>query len=609
VDIKKEKAKMISRENIALFLLFVPIHCIGNGWVESYGIFYVAILSLSLILALTNIRREKAGLHLNAGTVCAFALLMAMFACALFWKNPYGGYHQYVLLGCWLLLFIFMYLFARKKSAVGGAWRIIVATAIVEVVWGLGQMFGWTNNESEHFILGGSFGNPSAYGGYLAALSPLILALILSYKRNKKAENLYYFLAVCFVFVLYLLVVSQSRGAWIAALLGCLLVLNARYDWWRKAGAILHTPLRKIVAVACAVVLLSAGSYVLYRFKENSAFGRVLVWKVITQQPVYDKFWGNGVGYVEANYGKWQSAYFAGNGGTEAERYVADYVTSSYNDFLEMSIEQGFVITILFVGLICAAFMQKRKSYSALFSGARSSLAAILVLMCVSYPMKVTAVHLYLVFCLAVIFTKGQVCWRWKVHTPLLRWGKYALLLLVLPVTVAGMHNLNGYCLLKKGQSLVFSGQVDKGIETYRKGEPFMNNNGIFNFYFGSALAQKQLYKESAEKLERAIEKASNPNSYTLLGNVYKELGAFEKAEQVYLTVIDMIPSKLYPKYLLAKLLIEKKEYGEAAEWAQEILRSKEKVPTTAAKEIKKEMQEFLSSPDIWQLGKNDLER
>jgi tetratricopeptide (TPR) repeat protein len=274
-----------------------------------------------------------------------------------------------------------------------------------------------------------------------------------------------------------------------------------------------------------------------------------------------------------------------------------------------MSIEQGFLITILFVGLICAAFMQKRKSYSALFSGAQSSLAAVLVLMCVSYPMKVTAVHLYLVFCLAVIFTKGQVCWRWKVHTQLLRWRKYALLLLVLPVTVAGMHNLNGYRLLKKGQSLVFSGQVDRGIEIYRQGEPFMNNNGIFNFYFGSALAQEQLYKESAEKLECAIEKASNPNSYTLLGNVYKELGAFEKAGQAYRTVIDMIPSKLYPKYLLAKLLIEKKEYGEAAEWAREILRSKEKVPTTAAKEIKKEMQEFLSSPDIWQLGKNDLER
>jgi hypothetical protein len=53
---------------------------------------------------------------------------------------------------------------------------------------------------------------------------------------------------------------------------------------------------------------------------------------------------------------------------------------------------------------------------------------------------------------------------------------------------------------------------------------------------------------------------------------------------------------------------IKSEEYGEAAKWAEEILQTKEKVPITATGEIKKEMQEFLSSPDIWQLGKNDLE-
>jgi tetratricopeptide (TPR) repeat protein len=161
---------------------------------------------------------------------------------------------------------------------------------------------------------------------------------------------------------------------------------------------------------------------------------------------------------------------------------------------------------------------------------------------------------------------------------------------------MAGLRNLYGYHLLKQGQALVFSGQLDKGIESYRKGDPFLRNNGIFLFYYGSALAQKQLYKESAEKLERAIKKTSNPNSYTLLGNVYKELGAFEKARQAYLTAINMIPSKLYPKYLLVKLLIETNEYGEAEKWAREILNTKEKVPTTAAKEIKAEMQMFLDS-------------
>jgi hypothetical protein len=53
----------------------------------------------------------------------------------------------------------------------------------------------------------------------------------------------------------------------------------------------------------------------------------------------------------------------------------------------------------------------------------------------------------------------------------------------------------------------------------------------------------------------------------------------------------------------------EREEYGEVVKRVEEILWTKEKTPTTVAREIKKEMQEFISSLDIWQLGKNDLER
>jgi tetratricopeptide (TPR) repeat protein len=80
------------------------------------------------------------------------------------------------------------------------------------------------------------------------------------------------------------------------------------------------------------------------------------------------------------------------------------------------------------------------------------------------------------------------------------------------------------------------------------------------------------------------------------LGNTYKELREYEKSKQAYLTVINMIPYKLYPKYLMAKLLIEQKKYNEAEKWALKILNTKEKIPTTAAKEIKAEMQIFLNT-------------
>jgi tetratricopeptide (TPR) repeat protein len=90
-----------------------------------------------------------------------------------------------------------------------------------------------------------------------------------------------------------------------------------------------------------------------------------------------------------------------------------------------------------------------------------------------------------------------------------------------------------------------------------------LGNNGIFRFYYGSALTLTGQYEVSVEELKKSV---------------------------------HITPSKLYPKYLPAKLYMELSEYEEAEKWAQEILLSKEKVPTTAAREIKEEMEKFIQS-------------
>jgi hypothetical protein len=47
---------------------------------------------------------------------------------------------------------------------------------------------------------------------------------------------------------------------------------------------------------------------------------------------------------------------------------------------------------------------------------------------------------------------------------------------------------------------------------------------------------------------------------------------------------------------MLAKLLIENNEPEEATVWANRILKTKEKTPTTAAKEIKDEMKQLINN-------------
>ena len=139
-------------------------------------------------------------------------------------------------------------------------------------------MFGFIGNGESHFILGGSLNNPGAYAGYLSAVFPLILSVWLIYdKRHKKAENISYVLASCLILMFYLIIISQSRGAWIACSVGSLVVLNNKFLFYNKIVIFLNTAARKFVAVVCSVLLIAIAAYALYQYKADSAFGRLLV--------------------------------------------------------------------------------------------------------------------------------------------------------------------------------------------------------------------------------------------------------------------------------------------------------------------------------------------
>jgi tetratricopeptide (TPR) repeat protein len=489
-----------------------------------------------------------------------------------------------------LLFFVFGIFFSADRHIGKWCFYAIAASVMIELLLGFGQLFGWIPNTDAHFRLGGTLGNPGAYAGYLAVVSPMLLAVLLVYRRCRKAENLYYLLMACFIFVVFMLIVSKSRGAWLACGLGCLMVLNDRFSLPRKAFSMLRTPARKVIALVLLLATVSVGAYGLYQFKPHSALGRVLIWKVSAAAPHSGLLLGNGTGYFEANYGKWQSAYFAETGGTDTERYVADYVTCAYNEFLEMWMEQGLLFLLVFTGLLKDAFRQKGAK-SSLKSGVRASLAAIVVLMCVSYPLKIDPIYLYLVFCLALLLTNTA-----KGIKPGAVPVKMVLACVGTGIVIAGFFNLYGYHQLYRGQKYALAGQPEKAIPVYQSALPVLGNNGIFRFYYGSALALTGQYESSVEELKKSVQTSSNPSSYILLGNNCQKLGRAEEAKQAYMTAIYMTPSKLYPKYLLAKLYMELSEYEEAEKWAQEILRSEEKIPTTAAKEIKEEMKTFIQS-------------
>lgn len=109
-------------------------------------------------------------------------------------------------------------------------------------------------------------------------------------------------------------------------------------------------------------------------------------------------------------------------------------------------------------------------------------------------------------------------------------------------------------------------------------------------------MALRGRYRESVEVLEKAARKSSMPNIFLILGNNYKKIGETDAAKMAYLNAVYSVPSRLYPKYLLVQLLMESSNKAEAYRWAKDILATKEKVPTTAAKDIKDEMSHLIEN-------------
>ncbi|MDR2145082.1 MAG: hypothetical protein LBE91_01300, partial [Tannerella sp.] len=557
----------------------------GNWFTTQYAGFYTVFIFLSI-----NIFHIKKWQSDKIGTRFVILITLWLFLQLVFRGNVYGTYIIYAVLTCRLLYFVFTSLFYYDKELIKWSLYAILLTAGIESVYGFGQLFGLIPNNNTVFQLGGSFGTPSAYASYLAVISPIVLYLLLSYKRIRKAENFYYAVLTGFVFILSLLILSKSRAAWIASSAGCLMVLNHRYLLLKKFLNLLKTPFRKVTAIMLSVILTVVGSVFLYQFKSDSAFGRLLIWKVIYHNAPSDNFLlGNGTGYFEAGYGKWQAAYFEKSGGTEKERYVADYVTCAYNELIEMLLEQGFLFTLILAAFLIYLYLKRfSRQISLLTCSAFASLTAVIILSFFSFPLKIIPVYLTMTFCITLILRDKKQCMKINLFV------KYCFIIGCIYIFGLAVFNLYGYSRLHEGQRQVFTGGINTGISTYEKALPSLKNNGFFRFYYGSALAQTGKTEESIEQLQLSIEKSSNPNSYLLLGQSFQKLKKYSEAETAYKTVIHMIPYKLYPKYLLTRLYMEKGDTVNAKNQAIEILETQEKVPTTAAKEIKDEMKKYL---------------
>lgn len=272
----------------------------------------------------------------------------------------------------------------------------LIVTGLVEAIWGLRQLYGFSRSFNSNFKITGSFSNPAPYALYLAAVFPLALGILLSSKEMNDGESkkdlrrlsisrtfsyaiqlaraisisyifnkLVFYLSLFTVFaIIVVLPATMIRASWLGVVAGSLVVLNYRYNLIERIKGYLYNPGRRLIASGIIILLIITSAAGLFYLKKGSSNGRLLIWEVTLGKIADKPLFGYGVGRFEAEYNNWQADYFKShpNEMEGVKGMVAGNTKYCFNEYMEMASELGIVGLLLFLGVVGVLFASKSSS-------------------------------------------------------------------------------------------------------------------------------------------------------------------------------------------------------------------------------------------------------
>lgn len=481
----------------------------------------------------------------------------------------------------------------------------VVVTGLVEAVSGMRQLHGWEGSNHSLFRLTGDFYNPGPYSGYLAVVLPVCLWMILKFADSQKEGwrqikiYLYYLAWATMMAIIVVLPAGMSRTAWISAAVSCAWVYWVQRIGWKKTKQIINE-YRTLAFVSSFLILISvagalAGIFVL---KKDSANGRLLLWKMTGQAIVEQPWTGTGLGGFPAAYAKTQAKYFGSGKATETEKMVAGCPEYGFNEFLQIGLEQGVAGLLVFMMLAgYSMFCGVRNGQV----GAAGGILALAVFALASYPLQLPEFWVILVGLMGI--TNGFRFARGGDAPPYV--STVGIMILILMGSAGLFYQQKKYYpAYKKWNTLKMlylgrdAGRCVSAVNDYQELFPLMKHKPEFLFEMAQCLSKTERFAEANEVLGRAMKLSGDPMIHYIAAKNEQAQGNYRKAEDLLLYAIDMLPERIYPYYLLAKLYSEEAFFQEDKLFnaANAVLKKEPKVESTAIREMRTEVKNMLKN-------------
>ena len=529
--------------------------------------------------------------------------------------------------GQWLVWWLLLRPFAADRRFRRFAVYALAATGLAEVFVGLGQIYGLLPSLHSQYPLTGTFYNPGPYAGFLAVLLPVILGRMLHLgrlrhtrliRRTTRLAVARHFLQAAFWSTVAVLPASLNRMAWIAAAVSCAAVWMAecpesgqriRHFLLQKRMGRLLLQKRQTAGRAVLLLCLILAAAGLYLLKTDSANGRLWMGyvslRVMARHPS-----GTGLGGFPAAYAEEQAGFFAVHEASPAIQRVAGNPAYAFNEYLQCGAELGWAGLILMVAGLLLAILKGWKKGRYGWSG---SLLALMLFAAASYPLQLPSFWILLAIAGNMAISGNgpspdrarSALTKWRQREYILRGPSLALLciyilLLSTACTLLQQGTLQAYRNWAQIARTYPSDNPDAG-QAYQTLYARLRHEPAFLFDYAKSLNSQKDYAGADSLLERAARLSSDPMVWDVWGRNAWEQGAHELAEQRLIHASRMVPGRMYPYYLLAKLYADPAYLNlpKMEQAARKVLDMKPKVVSPATREMQEEIADLLRRHDL----------
>ncbi len=131
-------------------------------------------------------------------------------------------------------------------------------------------------------------------------------------------------------------------------------------------------------------------------------------------------------------------------------------------------------------------------------------------------------------------------------------------------------------------------------LPQYTSLAPHLNDRVEFLFEYAQILSKTAHYQQSNEVLTKATTISCDPMLYNVMGRNYQALKNYKAAEQNFAMASNIVPSRMYPFYLLAKLYYETGDMQKFEHAAALILQKEPKIHSPAIDEMRDEINKLV---------------